>query len=78
MCTIVILPLPPPSLKISGLFFNGIGHGLRCKRMIAMEFFADNRQQRGYGRLLGAPLGCELFYVMIVRLSMVIIGKTGG
>jgi hypothetical protein len=46
--------------------------------MIAMEFFADNRQQRGYGRLLGAPLGCELFYVMIVRLLTEIIGKTGG
>ena len=44
--TMVILPLPPPSLQGSTLFFNGIGHGLRCKRLIAMEFFADNRQQR--------------------------------
>ena len=55
ICPVHTLPLPPPSLQASGLFFNGIGHGLRCKRMIAMEFFADNRQQRGYGRLPGDP-----------------------
>jgi len=53
--TMVILPPSPPSLQRSTLFFNGIGHGLRCKRMIPMEFFADNRQQRGYGRLPGGP-----------------------
>jgi hypothetical protein len=42
----------PPSLQGSSFFFNGIGHALRCKRMIAMEFFADNRKQRGYGRFV--------------------------
>jgi hypothetical protein len=62
----VILPLPPPSLQGSTLFFNGIGHGLRCKRLIAMEFFADNRQQRGYGRC-PAALGFNWCYEMIVR-----------
>jgi hypothetical protein len=37
----VLLPPAPPSLQRSALFFNGIGHGLRCKSMISIEFFAD-------------------------------------
>jgi hypothetical protein len=83
--TIAILPPPPPSLQASGLFFSEIGHGLRCKWLIAMEFFADNRQQRGYGHLCGrrsrearsGELAGEP-YDMIVRQMELIIGKTEG
>jgi len=39
------IPLPPISAR-KYLVFQWYRHGLRCKRLIAMEFFADNRQQR--------------------------------
>jgi hypothetical protein len=34
--------------------FNGIGGAYRCKFLIRKDFFADSRQQRGYGRHFGA------------------------
>ena len=35
------IPLPPPSLQGSTLFFIGIQDGLRFNRMIPLKLFAD-------------------------------------